>query len=117
VNLLAVSPDDTVQHINSFGLVRLLFRWATDHYTVRLNVTGLCLVQISALRPDVLRSLVNFVDPFKQCWNSASNWSMTGSFHICWNSFSINHMTWVSCRDFKWTKNKTNGWKWAVTVQ
>jgi hypothetical protein len=26
VNLLAVSPDDTVQHINSFGLVRLLFR-------------------------------------------------------------------------------------------
>lgn len=26
VNLLALSPDDAVQHINRFGLVRLLFR-------------------------------------------------------------------------------------------
>jgi hypothetical protein len=26
VNLLALGPDDAIQHINRFGLVRLLFR-------------------------------------------------------------------------------------------
>jgi hypothetical protein len=57
VNLLALSPDDALQYVTRFGLVRLLFRWVIDHYTVRLNVTGLCLVQSSALIPDVLTEI------------------------------------------------------------
>jgi hypothetical protein len=93
VNVLAISPDNALHHINKFGLVRLLFRWVStdpetfsivyEEHTVNCR-TLLCFIYMC------FRSFFGTcVSDLKWQWNKHCMSKMKADIKLCTSLFNV----------------------------